>query len=156
MALTGATSVNVISRKTPIILTENTNATSCWAWLYKQSVIGQDEKTVYGIDELQAIHSVIEKFIFFVQPKWKIATDFPGSGNTRSIGGETNIEKLVKGEGTFARYGEDIFDDYWMNYYNAVDAEHAGMGKPNYSNLETYIEYLRSQGRRSKVFDKEA
>lgn len=124
--------------------------------LYKQSAIAKDEKTVYGIDELQAIHSVIEKFIFFLQPKWKIATDFPGSGNTRNIGGETSIGKLVKGEGTFAKYGEEIFDDYWMNYYNAADAEHAGIGRPHYTNLETYIEYLRGQGRRSKVFDKEA
>lgn len=123
--------------------------------LYKQSVMGQNERSVYRIGELKAIHSVIENFIFFVQPKWKIATDIPGSGNTRNIGGETNIEKLVNGEGVFAKYGEDIFDDYWMNYYNVTDAEHIGIGKPHYFNLETYVDYLRCQGRRSKVFDKE-
>jgi len=37
---------------------------------------------------------MIENFIFFVQPKWKIANDIPGSGNTRNIGGITNIQKL--------------------------------------------------------------
>ena len=123
--------------------------------LYKQSVISTDEKAVYTIDELNAIHSVIEKFIFFVQPKWKIATDYPGSGNTRNIGGETNIDKLVNGKGAFSKYGEDIFDDYWMNYYNADDAEHAGIGKPHYINLASYAAYLRKQGKRSRVFDKE-
>ena len=113
--------------------------------LYKQSVVGPDEKTTYGVDELSAIHSVIEKFIFFVQPKWKIANAIPGSGNTRNIGGITNIQKLVNGEGPFAELGEEVFDDYWMGYFNKVDAKNAGIGTPHYSNLETYKEYLEKR-----------
>lgn len=81
--------------------------------LYKQNDTKINEREVFGIDELKMIHSVIENFIFFVQPKWKIANDIPGSGNTRNIGGITNIEKLIKGEGPFAQLGEDVFDDYW-------------------------------------------
>ena len=73
----------------------------------------------------------IEHFIFFVQPKWKIACDRPGSGNTRNIGGVTDIDKLTKGEGPFARLGEGIFDHYWMNFYNTADATRAGIGKPH-------------------------
>ena len=115
--------------------------------LYKQSVIAVDEKRVYSVDELAIIKSVIEQFIFFVQPKWKIAIDRPGSGNTRNIGGVSEIEKLVNGTGPFAGLGEDIFDDYWMNYYNKVDARAAGMPAPKYNNLTTYKEYLRSQQR---------
>ena len=42
-----------------------------------------------------------------------------------------------------------------MNYYNAADAEHAGIGKPHYINLASYAAYLRKQGKRSRVFDKE-
>lgn len=113
--------------------------------LYKQSVVDSNEKNVYSIDELSAIHSVIENFIFFVQPKWKIANDIPGSGNTRNIGGITNIQKLINGEGPFATLGEDVFDDYWKGYFNKVDARTAGIGKPNYHNLNTYKEYLKSQ-----------
>lgn len=113
--------------------------------LYKQSVIGPNEKNVYSVDELAAIHSVIEKFVFFVQPKWKIANDIPGSGNTRNIGGITNIEKLMNGQGPFAELGEEVFDDYWMGYFNKVDARTAGIGTPRYKNLETYKEYLRKQ-----------
>lgn len=113
--------------------------------LYKQRVVDNTEKTVYSVDELSAIHSVIEKFIFFVQPKWKIANDIPGSGNTRNIGGITDIQKLINGEGPFSSLGEDVFNDYWMGYYNKVDARTAGIGVPNYHNLKTYKEYLESQ-----------
>ena len=114
--------------------------------LYKQSVTDDNEKDVYSVDEIEAIHSVIEKFIFFVQPKWKIANDIPGSGNTRNIGGIPNIQKLLNGQGPFAELGEDVFDDYWMNYFNTVDARTAGIGTPRYNNLKTYKEYLKNQG----------
>lgn len=113
--------------------------------LYKQSNIDVNEKNVYSVDELSAIHSVIENFIFFVQPKWKVANDIPGSGNTRNIGGITNIKKLINGEGPFATLGEDVFDDYWKGYFNKVDARTAGIGEPHYHNLATYKEYLKSQ-----------
>ena len=113
--------------------------------LYKQSVVDANERNVYSVDELSAIHSVIENFIFFVQPKWKIANDIPGSGNTRNIGGITNIQKLIKGEGPFSTLGEDVFDDYWKGYFNKVDARTAGIGEPHYHNLATYKEYLKSQ-----------
>lgn len=118
--------------------------------LYKQSVIDTNEKNVYSVDELGAIHSVIEHFIFFVQPKWKIAKDIPGSGNTRNIGGISNIEDLINGNGPFASLGEDVFDDYWMNYYNKVDARTAGIGAPHYHNLATYKTYLQGQSAKLK------
>lgn len=113
--------------------------------LYRQSVDCKDEKNIYGIDELDAIHSVIEKFIFFVQPKWKIADAIPGSGNTRNIGGVKSIDKLVNGQGAFAELGEDVFDDYWMGYFNKDDARKAGIGEPHYFNLETYKKYLEKR-----------
>ena len=115
--------------------------------LYKQSVTDKNEKNVYGIDELGAIKSVIEQFVFFVQPKWKIASDKTGSGNTRNIGGIVDIDRLIKGEGPFAELGEEVFDDYWMNFFNASDARSAGIGTPHYHNLETYKAYLEKQNR---------
>lgn len=113
--------------------------------LYKQSRMGQNGRNVYSVDELEIIHSVIENFIFFVQPKWKIANDIPGSGNTRNIGGITDIESLINGEGPFAKLGEEVFDDYWKGYFNEVDARIAGIGVPHYHNLKTYKEYLKNQ-----------
>ncbi len=113
--------------------------------LYKKSIIKADERTVYSVDELEIIHSVIEQFIFFVQPKWKIANDTPGSGNTRNIGGIKDIAKLQNGEGPFASLGEDVFDNYWMGYFGNDDAQKAGIGVPHYHNLATFKEYLKSQ-----------
>lgn len=113
--------------------------------LYKKSIVDKNEKTVYSVDELSVIHSVIEQFIFFVQPKWCIADDTPGSGNTRNIGGITNIQQLIDGDGPFAKLGEDVFDDYWRGYFNKTDARNAGIGQPHYHNLATYKEYLKSQ-----------
>lgn len=115
--------------------------------LYKQSVIAADAKNVFTVDELSKIHSVIEKFIFFVQPKWKVAIDRPGSGNTRNIGGVSDITKLVEGYGPFTKFknGEKVFDHYWSNYYNKDDAKKAGFGMPHYNNISTYISYLREE-----------
>lgn len=42
-----------------------------------------------------------------------------------------------------------MFDDYWMNYCNKVDARSAGIGTPRYNNLASYKEYLR--GQREKI-----
>lgn len=112
--------------------------------LYKQALIEDSEKSVYSIGELETIKSVIENFVFFVQPKWKIALDRPGSGNTRNIGGVDDIGKLVAGTGPFANLGEDVFDDYWMNYYNKADARLYGPGEPNYNNIETYKAYKKA------------
>jgi len=113
--------------------------------LYQKCIVDSNEKKVYSIDELSVIHSVIEQFIFFVQPKWRIADDTQGSGNTRNIGGITNIQKLIDGEGPFADLGEDVFDDYWQGYFNKTDARNAGIGEPRYHNLASYKEYLKSQ-----------
>ena len=77
--------------------------------------------------------------------KWKIASDRAGSGNTRNIGGIVEIDNLVAGKGPFSDLGEDVFDDYWMNYFNAADARNAGIGAPRYHNLATYKEYLDKQ-----------
>jgi len=115
--------------------------------LYKQSSEDANEREVFGVNELEIIHSVIEDFIFFVQPKWKIANDIPGSGNTRNIGGITNIQKLLNGEGPFAGLGEEVFDDYWKGYFNKVDARTAGIGAPRYNNLNTYKQYLEQQNK---------
>ena len=76
--------------------------------LYRKCGIGGGEAKVFSIDELPAIHSVIGDFVFFVQPKWKIANDAPGSGNTRNIGGITSIPDLVNGRGPFSSLGEDV------------------------------------------------
>lgn len=75
-----------------------------------------DERTVYQLADLQNIESVAHDFAFLLQEKWQIASDKPGSGNTKNIGSVKSIEALLNGRGDFAPYGVDVFDDYWMHY----------------------------------------
>lgn len=52
--------------------------------VYSENRQASDERKSYCIDELDDIVSVAKDIIFFVQEKWKIATDRPGSGNTKT------------------------------------------------------------------------
>ena len=74
------------------------------------------ERKVTKIENLKSITSVIKDFDFFVAPKWKIASDSRGSGNTANIGSVKDIADLKTGNGVFSKLGEDWFDEYWINY----------------------------------------
>lgn len=97
-----------------------------------------DERKSYTLEHLNEIVSVIKNFQFFVQEKWRIAIDRPGSGNTKNIGSVCNIDDLIHGNGTFAKLGEDVFDDYWMYYLTTDMAKKAELPKPYYNNLSEY------------------
>lgn len=97
-----------------------------------------DERKSYAVDQLEEIVSVIRNFDFFVQEKWKIAIDRPGSGNTKNIGSISNINDLKSGNGTFANLGEDVFNDYWMYYLTNDMAKAAELPKPYYKNIIEY------------------
>jgi hypothetical protein len=103
-----------------------------------------DERKTYSLDELERIKSVIRDFQFFVQEKYRIASDRPGSGNTKNIGSVTQIDQLVNGSGPFALLGEEVFDDYWMHYMTKDMARAAGLKQPPYTNLRSYLECKRS------------
>ena len=55
---------------------------------------------------------------YFIQEKYKIAGDKPGSGNTENIGSvNTNSFTIFKdGKGPFSELGQDVFDIYWKYY----------------------------------------
>jgi len=91
--------------------------------IYSRSDEAVDERRVYTLDDLQDIVSVVKDFRFLLQEKWRIAKDRPGSGNTKNIGSVKNIQALVEGNGPFAQYGQEVFDDYWMNYLTTDMAE---------------------------------
>jgi hypothetical protein len=78
------------------------------------------EREVTKVENLKSITSVIKDFDFFSAPKWKIASDKQGSGNTANIGSITDIDDLKNGNGVFSKLGEDWFDEYWMNYGTAT------------------------------------
>lgn len=77
------------------------------------------EREVTEVKNLKSITSVIKDFDFFVAPKWKIASDGRGSGNTANIGSIKDIADLKAGRGVFSELGEEWFDEYWINYGSA-------------------------------------
>ena len=99
-----------------------------------------DERRIYGLQDLENIVSVVKNFTFLVQEKWRIASDQTGSGNTKNIGSIKDIQALVKGEGIFAPYGKEIFDDYWMNYLTK-DMAMAIDSKVPYHNIDRYWQW---------------
>ena len=109
--------------------------------IYSRTEKDADERKIYCISDLQNITSVVKDFEFFVQEKYKIAIDRPGSGNTKNIGGVTNIEHLKSGNGPFAKFGEDVFNDYWMYYLTKDMAQAAELPNPFYSNLIQYKKF---------------
>jgi len=105
--------------------------------IYSRSTGEVDEKRVYTLDDLQNIVSVVSDFAFLLQEKWRIASDRPGSGNTKNIGSAKNIRALVDGKGNFSSYGEKVFDDYWRNYLTNDMARAIDSDVP-YRKLEEY------------------
>ena len=106
-------------------------------------VKGIDERTVYSIEDLNDIPSVARNFQFFLQEKYRIASDGPGSGNTKNIGSTKYLERLINGTGVFAKLGVGVFDDYWMNYRTRAMAREEGFEEPPYTNLKTYQTYKK-------------
>jgi len=117
--------------------------------IYRRNKITADAPRVYPLDQLQNISSAVRDFTFLVQEKWRIASDQPGSGNTKNIGSVHNIAALVEGNGPFTSHGNEVFDDYWMNYLTndmaqAIDSE------PLYRNLEEYFKWRGKSRRKPK------
>lgn len=108
--------------------------------IYSKNLGVADERQQFTLDELEKIPSVIRDFRFFAQPKFRIASSRPGSGNTKNIGSITKLEQLVNGNGPFALLGEEIYDDYWMYYLTADMARSLETGRP-YFDLKSYFEY---------------
>lgn len=75
---------------------------------------------------------------YFIQEKYKIAGDKPGSGNTENIGSilSNNINDFKNGNGLFAQLGNEIFENYWRGYprYRASTRE--------YTTLTEYLKII--------------
>jgi|ERR1051325_6331031 hypothetical protein len=111
--------------------------------IYTRTEVLAEEAAVYTIEELDTIPSVIRDLQFFAQPKYRIAKDQPGSGNTKNIGAVSSLKAVINGEGPFTRLGEEVFDDYWMFYLTRDMARAAELDAPPYHNLESYLKYKK-------------
>ena len=132
--------------------TSKKNITVPYGEYKKHYVLGiiytkQDERIneykIYSVDDLKRIVSVIKDVEFIVQEKYKIASDKPGSGNTKNIGSAKKIEQIRTGAGIFSEYGMSVFDDYWMYYMTRDMAHQLDLPKPPYRNIKEYFEYKK-------------
>jgi hypothetical protein len=100
------------------------------------------------------IPSVVKEFQFFAQPKFRIASSRPGSGNTKNIGSVVKIDALVDGKGSFASLGEEVYDDYWMFYLTRDMAQTLSLERP-YTNLKSYLDYKQRGADKLRAHEKE-
>lgn len=114
--------------------------------IYSRSNKSYDNSVIFSVDDLENIEPPIGNFELFFQEKYRIAADKPGSGNTKNIGSECNIQKLIKGEGIFVKEFENqakkMFDKYWINYETKDMALAQQRLKPQYSNIKTFKDFF--------------
>ncbi len=100
-------------------------------FVYKRNGRAQ-ESQVFSYDRKGSIVCPYKDVKYFIQEKYKIAGDKPGSGNTENIGSISSKKFLdfVEGNGPFASLGNNIYDIYWKYYpkyrsvettYNSID-----------------------------------
>jgi hypothetical protein len=112
-----------------------------------------DETKIYQITELKSITSVVKNFQFFVNEKWKLASDRSGSGNTANIGSINFIPDIISGNGVFSKLGEKWFDDFWINYKKISVKNHKGE-VVKISTLENFVKYRK--GDLNKIVKRES
>lgn len=100
------------------------------------------EGKAYNLSELSNVPVPYKNVEIFVQEKYKIAGDKPGSGNTENIGSyKTNrMDYLIHGEGSFSVLGIEIFEDYWRGYPKYREE------KKDYTSLDGYFEFYIGKG----------
>lgn len=86
-------------------------------FVYKRNGSAQESK-VYDYSERGQIDFPFYDVKYFIQEKYKIAGDKPGSGNTENIGSfpTKNFNDLKDGNGPFSSLGIDTFNLYWKYY----------------------------------------
>ena len=115
----------------------------CLGIIYSRAKLYRfEEFKIYSDNDLYNIPSVIKNFIFFVEEKWKIASDKGGSGNTANIGSITKIEDILNGNGVFSKAGEEYFDDYWANFGKIEILNNSNQRKK----MTSFEEYLKYRG----------
>jgi len=115
----------------------------CLGIIYTRVDINEEfEEKWFSVERLEEIPSAIKNFTFFAVEKWRIASDKRGSGNTANIGSINKIDDILTGNGTFAKAGEEIFDDYWTNYGKIIVTGKDGKQK-QLSSFDEYITYRR-------------
>lgn len=103
-------------------------------FVYQRNDLAQESR-VFDYRERNQIEFPFKNVKFFIQEKYKIAGDKPGSGNTENIGSIStrNFDDFRKGNGPFSSLGQDVFELYWKYYPKYRE------GIKSYSSLEEFF-----------------
>ena len=109
-------------------------------FIYKRNGNAQ-ESLIYDYEDRQKIEFPFSEVKYFIQEKYKIAGDKPGSGNTENIGSisSSNFIDFELGRGPFAELGQDAYDLYWKYY-----PEYRATVK-NYTSLKEFLVWVQTQ-----------
>lgn len=109
-------------------------------FIYKRNGRAQESK-VFDYSERDKIVFPFYDVKYFIQEKYKIAGDKPGSGNTENIGSFSTKKyaELKDGEGPFSELGIDVFDIYWKYYPKYRDP------KKEYKSLDEFVMWFPKQ-----------
>lgn len=109
-------------------------------FVYKRNGAAQ-ESAVYDYSRRDQIAFPYRDVRYFIQEKYKIAGDKPGSGNTENIGSfpTRSFSDLREGRGPFSELGMDAFDLYWRYYPKYRSPQKA------YTTLDGFLEWVLQQ-----------
>ncbi|MGP1470745.1 MAG: type II restriction endonuclease [Schwartzia sp. (in: firmicutes)] len=111
-------------------------------FVYKRNGQAQ-ESHVFNYEGRNQIEFPFYGVKYFMQEKYKIAGDRPGSGNTENIGSfpTQNLLDLKNGNGPFCHLGVDVFDLYWKYYPQYRSSSKA------YTSLREFMEWFPMQSK---------
>lgn len=106
-------------------------------FVYKRNDSAQESR-IYNYEDRSKIQFPYYDVQYFIQEKYKIAGDKPGSGNTENIGSfaTKKFSELKAGNGPFSELGQDTFDIYWKYYPKYRSTKQA------YTSLNAFLEWL--------------
>jgi hypothetical protein len=108
-------------------------------FVYIRESPDKDQANIFSLDDLNQIPTPFSDVRHFVSPKWKIAGDKAGSGNTANIGSiRGNIEDFRDENGVFN--SESEFLEYWRNYERTASER-----EDKYSDIEEFREWNSNQ-----------
>ena len=109
-------------------------------FIYKRNGNAQ-ESLIFDYEDRQKIEFPFCEVKYFIQEKYKIAGDKPGSGNTENIGSisSNHFEDFERGKGPFAELGQDAYELYWKYY-----PEYRTPVK-NYTSLNEFLFWIQTQ-----------
>lgn len=116
-------------------------------FVYKRNGAAQ-ESQVYKYNDRKEIMLPFSHVKYFIEEKYKIAGDKPGSGNTENIGSfpTKNFNDLKFGKGPFSELGHEVYDIYWKYYPKYRATEKA------YTSLDEFLDWLPNNINLVKLF----